>query len=282
MPVISAPGKVLLVGGYLVLDPKYSGLVIAASSRFYTAIENGSASSNLIRIMSPQFVDAKWMYNVKLEDDSKLEVSQITGDGQVYPTSAGLISSYNLSSIPPGRNKFVHLALECTFQLVKEIKGTEHLRTALHRGLDVAILGGNDFYSQRAQLETRGLPRTLKSLEEIPPFVPLGVSLENVHKTGMGSSAALITSLVACLLLHLQVVDRHSLIEPLGEQRRLVHNLAQYVHCLAQGKIGSGFDVSAAIFGSHVYTRFDPKVIQPIMNVAVKSSLSRVLHVHSF
>ena len=36
----------------------------------------------------------------------------------------------------------------------------------------------------------------------------------------------------------------------------LIHNLAQYVHSLAQGKVGSGFDVSAAIYGSHVYRRF--------------------------
>lgn len=36
----------------------------------------------------------------------------------------------------------------------------------------------------------------------------------------------------------------------------LIHNLAQYVHSLAQGKIGSGFDVSSAVWGSHVYRRF--------------------------
>ena len=40
----------------------------------------------------------------------------------------------------------------------------------------------------------------------------------------------------------------------------LVHNLAQFCHCIAQGsavayhlgKIGSGFDVSAAVYGSQV------------------------------
>jgi phosphomevalonate kinase len=34
---------------------------------------------------------------------------------------------------------------------------------------------------------------------------------------------------------------------------------------LAQGKVGSGFDVSAAVFGSQVYNRFDPRVIQPLL-----------------
>lgn len=51
-----------------------------------------------------------------------------------------------------------------------------------------------------------------------------------------------------------------------SDGQRLAHNLAQYVHCLAQGKVGSGFDVSAAVFGSHIYTRFNPEVIHDLMN----------------
>lgn len=51
-----------------------------------------------------------------------------------------------------------------------------------------------------------------------------------------------------------------------SDDRRLAHNLAQFVHCVAQGKVGSGFDVSAAVFGSHIYTRFDPAVIQKLMD----------------
>ena len=50
-----------------------------------------------------------------------------------------------------------------------------------------------------------------------------------------------------------------------NDGRRLAHNLAQYVHCLAQGKVGSGFDVSAAVFGSHLYTRFNPAVLHDLM-----------------
>lgn len=40
---VSAPGKVLITGGYLVLDPKHAGLVLASSARFYAHITaNGS------------------------------------------------------------------------------------------------------------------------------------------------------------------------------------------------------------------------------------------------
>lgn len=68
------------------------------------------------------------------------------------------------------------------------------------------------------------------------------------------------TSLVAAVLEFFGVVA-------LKEQRGLdlVHSVAQYVHCFAQGKIGSGFDVSAAVYGSHVYRRFDPLSLEPLM-----------------
>ena len=43
--------------------------------------------------------------------------------------------------------------------------------------------------------------------------------------------------------------------------KRILHNLAQIAHCSAQGKIGSGFDVASAVYGSCVYRRFSPSVI---------------------
>jgi len=71
--VVSAPGKVLIAGGYLVLDPAYSGVVVSASSRFYAVIQTGPSSPPpplIIRVQSPQFLDATWSYSVSL-DESK-------------------------------------------------------------------------------------------------------------------------------------------------------------------------------------------------------------------
>lgn len=59
--IVSAPGKVLLAGGYLVLDPAYSGVVVSTSSRFYTVISPGNAGQIVVR--SPQFINATWTYN---------------------------------------------------------------------------------------------------------------------------------------------------------------------------------------------------------------------------
>lgn len=149
-------------------------------------------------------------------------------------------------------------------------------------GLDIVIAGDNDFYSQRAkvsgtstcqtkclrhkiQLASLKLPRTISSLSKIPPFSSQDVHLADVHKTGLGSSAALITSLVTSLLLQFSVINPDEFAEGSSKGRNIAHNLAQFVHCLAQGKVGSGFDVSAAVFGSQLYTRFDPLRLQPLM-----------------
>ena len=77
--VVSAPGKVLIAGGYLVLEPAYSGLVVGTSSRFYSIVrdaDNTTSSSQiednshktLINVRSPQFLDAEWTYLIELED----------------------------------------------------------------------------------------------------------------------------------------------------------------------------------------------------------------------
>ncbi|KAJ7579260.1 phosphomevalonate kinase [Mycena floridula] len=241
--VVSAPGKVLIAGGYLVLDPSYSGIVVSTSSRFYTVVQ-AAAATNRIQVRSPQFLDATWDYSIHFQPQVVMEAA---------PENTS-------------KNKFVHLALQSTIALACEIKGVDAIQNVLENGLNIVIVGDNDFYSQRATLASREYPRTLESLARLTPFISNGVRLSEVHKTGLGSSAALITSLVSGLLLHLSAISTKSLTDIRSPERHLAHNLAQYVHCLAQGKIGSGFDVAAAVFGSQVYTRFDPAVLQDLMN----------------
>ena len=83
--VVSAPGKVLIAGGYLVLDPAYPGLVISTTSKFYTvirplkpgstasaapapapAVTAAAATPPLVRVRSPQFINAEWRYDVQI------------------------------------------------------------------------------------------------------------------------------------------------------------------------------------------------------------------------
>lgn len=50
-----------------------------------------------------------------------------------------------------------------------------------------------------------------------------------------------------------------------AENLSLAHNVAQVAHCQAQGKIGSGFDVASALFGSQRYVRFRSADLNTIM-----------------
>lgn len=76
--VVSAPGKVLIAGGYLVLDPAFSGTVVSTSSRFYTVIRDQEGlGANTIRVRSPQFLEATWTYKVSF-DASKVAVEPST------------------------------------------------------------------------------------------------------------------------------------------------------------------------------------------------------------
>lgn len=61
---VSAPGKVLLAGGYLLLDKEYSGVVLSTEARFYTYIE--SSEDEDIKVCSPQF-GSEWIYDSNIK-----------------------------------------------------------------------------------------------------------------------------------------------------------------------------------------------------------------------
>ena len=117
--------------------------------------------------------------------------------------------------------------------------------------LAITILADDDYYSE-----------TVSSKQSRGRFVHFGVPLHEAHKTGLGSSAALVTALVSTVVIHRTMQP-----DDLGLARDKLHNLAQAAHCAAQGKVGSGFDVAAAIYGSCLYRRFSPAVLESIGEV---------------
>ena len=164
--VVSSPGKVLLAGGYLVLDPRYPGVVVSTSSRFYTAVSESDAAATAgppapvqIRVRSPQFVDAVWVYLATIDDGGGVRIEQVA-DGCVSLYNASPISDDVCDSLifphqsgaSATKNRFVQLALERTLLLAQETQGSAALKERLQNGLDIAIVGDNDFYSQRKQV----------------------------------------------------------------------------------------------------------------------------------
>lgn len=143
------------------------------------------------------------------------------------------------------------------------------------------------------QIEAEALPVTAATLASLPEFSAItlnpseaasetknGISRPEVAKTGLGSSAAMTSAVVAGILEYLGSVKL-----PLHAEGQvsstadgawnldLVHSIAQAAHSAAQGKIGSGFDVSSAVYGSQRYIRFSPSVL---------SAKVFPIHVHSF
>lgn len=123
-----------------------------------------------------------------------------------------------------------------------------HLPVEAIGDLDITILAGDDYYSHEASSREGS-------------FSKFGVTLADVHKTGLGSSAALVTALTAALLAAFLLDPASS---DLSTHRDVIHNLAQAAHCASQGKVGSGFDVAAAIYGSCLYRRFTPQVLEHV------------------
>ncbi|KAI0402758.1 ribosomal protein S5 domain 2-type protein [Xylaria palmicola] len=236
---ISAPGKVFLAGGYLVLDKAYTALVFGLSARINVVAREiktipGVQLSEIV-VDSPQFLEAQWRYGYHLApDDGGIKVTQLH--------SGDTIDS----------NPFVEVTLSYALSY---IAATAFQRSS--HAFDPAqftILADNDYYSQ---------PHSLSGTEKNPTrFAKFPTTLKGANKTGLGSSAALVTALTAALLTHYLPESDFDITT--AEGKRTLHNLAQAAHCAAQGKVGSGFDIAAAVYGSCRYRRFSPSILKSV------------------
>lgn len=278
---VSAPGKILLAGGYLVLEAPNAAFVVAADKRFFCTVEHKTgrvivdddnditeANNNQhqevpdVRVDSPQF-HSQWDYAVAFLTGSSNEEDTAEAPNQVFELSP-MASNDSI-------NPFIEKTLRICLMYLLSTTTTSKTKTKRKEGifpLHITIQADNDFYSVLPHLPhpndsqgaaTTTSSRTPATVAALPKFLPCPKDESTgkviVHKTGLGSSAALTTSLVGALVYHF--LDETNI-----NLTSTIHNLAQICHCHAQGKVGSGFDVSAACYGTHVYRRF-PKCLLP-------------------
>ena len=226
----SAPGKALFVGGYLVLKPYYSSLVVALSARMHAVIrasdEKATEAVN-VKVTSPQFNDEQWCYTL----------SKARG---FFPFEHGDRS-----------NPFIEQTLFNVFNYFYNIE-------EYPKDIEINIYSDAEYHSQEDCTIKRNKFKQFnfhkKYIEEVP-------------KTGLGSSAGLVTVLTASVCsLFAKNFDTSN-----EEHLHMVHGLAQVSHCQAQGKIGSGFDVAAATYGSLIYRRFKPELIAGLPTMDFKN-----------
>lgn len=223
----SAPGKVLILGGYVIVEQNNVGVSVGVNARFTTQLESQKAfESNkvLVHVQSPQF-HQNYSFEASVQNDCNISVKQTEGPSSV----------------------FLYYAVLYTVAAAKSSNDT------LNKELTLVLLADNDFYSQKNYLDERGLPVSAKNLRALPPHLPL---VGDVSKTGLGSSAAMTTSVVACLYraIHGPQIDLDH-----------VHGIAQIAHSVAQKKVGSGFDVYTAVFGTCAYRRFSPEGVAAML-----------------
>ncbi|KAK2042075.1 phosphomevalonate kinase [Colletotrichum somersetense] len=240
---VSAPGKVLLAGGYLVLDQAYTGLVFGLSARINVVAAEIHTMPGVhlteIVVESPQFVDAVWRYGFHLApEDGGITVTQLHVGSKINP------------------NPFVETTLSYALTYIASVnkQRPNHALTSTR----LVILADNDYYSLPAATAVTATPIAGKGSR----FARYPYTIGEAHKTGLGSSAALVTSLTAALLTHHLPTALFDLTSEAGKYT--LHNLAQAAHCAAQGKVGSGFDVAAAVFGSCRYRRFSPSLLSDL------------------
>lgn len=305
---VSAPGKVLLAGGYLVLDRAYSGLVFGLSARIHVIVEDSGDSSTQrkdeILVRSPQFQNASWRYTYHVsKDHGGVEVvqkqesvvlflfplflrwkhsraglfqqrqnpfpslglydirnkrrtsvshsphywhSSSSQTSSVYHVTCSLTLLHRRASSKLYRNPFVETALVYALTYISAVTDLSVIRPTT-----ITILADDDYYSQGSDKSS-----TASSSGQFSDF---GVRLQDAHKTGLGSSAALVTAFTGAVLSHYLSKSQIDISSTEGSSR--LHNLAQAAHCAAQGKVGSGFDVAAAVYGTCVYRRFSPSIL---------------------
>ena len=162
-------------------------------------------------------------------------------------------------------NPFVETTL--TYALTYIAGKTPQLPAHTFDPARITVLADNDYYSQPHSSSGAGTesgsppPHTEKNPTR---FVKFPTTLRDAHKTGLGSSAALVTALTAAILTHYLGATPGLFDLATEKGRRTLHNLAQAAHCAAQGKVGSGFDVAAAVYGSILYRRFSPSVLESL------------------
>ena len=186
----SAPGKILWLGGYSVLERPNIGFVTTVNSRVY--VEATRNASGRIEIDAPQF-------------GSRIE-GIVEKNGRIMADVDDKL-------------KLVFTCVEVT------------LRYAVSVGRELS-----------------GISITTKSDPEIL-YKNIG---GKIVKSGLGSSAAVSVAAIGTLIKLFEIDD---------PDNQKTHKLAQLAHSLATGKVGSGFDVASATFGSIIYVRYSPSII---------------------
>ncbi len=188
-----APGKILWIGGYSVLERPNVSMVSAVNA--YVTVRVKSTSGNTILLDAPQ---------LGLKAEGTIDIG--TGKLNLKPPAPLLL-----------------------------------LKTAAEVSLRYACANGR-------------IPQGMQITTHNDDAFSYMITKGKIAKSGLGSSAALTVAAVRSVLKAYGVKNDND----------TVHKLAQTAHALATGKVGSGFDIASASYGSILYTRYSPELVKAL------------------
>ncbi len=187
-----APGKILWLGGYAILERPNVGLVTTSDNAYVTA-------------------------RITLLDNNDVNLSAYDLD-EKYNGSINLITG----EISPDAPQMLNL-----------------LKTSCEIASMYALSKGKNI---------KGLKVSTKNDRQFAYTLESG----KLSKSGLGASAAVTVATIKGILAAYGI-------DPM--ENEAAHKLSQLAHSVATGKVGSGFDIAAATYGSIVYARYSPRIL---------------------
>jgi phosphomevalonate kinase len=235
-----AYSKTLVTGSYAITEPGHHGIALGLTPSFYAYKHQDLPSSNTIRIITPQFPD-DYLYEYKYNVQEIMEsVSEAENLGRIQGIRITIEN-------PLGANKFIEAIVRVTLAYLLTQKGL--LKKS---GVSVEVFEDKEFISEKFHKKTQPMCEVVSlGAEDRSKYYQLfDRNINEVTKTGLGSSACLIISVLGILANELSGNDQTF-------TQKKIEILGQIINSLAQKKIGSGFDIACAVFGSIVYTKMD-------------------------
>ena len=207
----SAPGKILLLGSYSVLEGGIS-YVITTDARVHASIKEND--KNEVVLLSPQF--GKSITGKIIKDKNKVEFTDVPSEMKLFSVSSEIAIKYLI-------------------------------------GIGVSV---------------SGIEISVKNDKPLMYSIYVDENGEKkVSKTGLGSSAALTVSVIGGILKFFTNKD----------DLEVVHKLAQLANYIFANKIGSGFDIASAVYGSIMYKRFSEKSLGNLNQNSTPADIVRVV-----